>query len=69
MPDATADRKTPSPGPAANAVRLMLVADREHRRGAPADSRVRRFRLARVALDEPIREPRGRHDHLKRSYD
>jgi hypothetical protein len=47
MADTPAARR-PAATPSPAAVRLMLVADRDHRRGAPADSRVRRFRLARV---------------------
>ena len=48
--------------------RLILVADRDHRRGRPADSPVRRYRLARLRLDG-VSDEAERHAHLYRAYD
>jgi hypothetical protein len=48
--------------------RLLLVADRDHRRGRPASSPVRRYRLARLRLDAPA-ERGDRHAHLRRTND
>jgi hypothetical protein len=48
--------------------RLILVADRDHRRGLPADSPVRRYRLARVRLDGPS-DQAERYAHMRRAFD
>jgi len=50
--------------------RLLLLADERHATQAPrgrADARVRRYRLARLRLDDPATA--GRHAHLRASYD
>ena len=58
------DMSRPSP----STTRLLLVADRDHRRGRPPESPVRRYRLARLQLDGAA-QPGDRHAHLRRSYD
>jgi hypothetical protein len=54
------------PSPATT--RLLLVADRDHRRGRPAEAPVRRYRLARLRLEGPP-EPVERQAHPRRSFD
>jgi len=56
--------------PQAAVSRLLLLADERHAAHGPrerADARVRRYRLARLKLDEAARLER--HAHLRASYD
>lgn len=48
--------------------KVLLVADRrdDASTGSPA---VRRYRLARLRLDERPAEPQSRFEHLKRIYE
>jgi hypothetical protein len=56
--------------PAADAARLLLFADSPRSAGAGDVARVRRYRLARLRLDEARREEsEPRYAYLKRSYD
>jgi hypothetical protein len=62
---------TAAVSPQAAAVsRLLLLADDPRRAAAPsgrAGARVRRYRLARLRLEEDV--PAARHAHLRAAYD
>jgi hypothetical protein len=54
--------------PAASS-KLILVEDRSGAADAERPARVRRYRLARLALDGRSSDPAARFEHLKRVYD
>ncbi|MGI8411132.1 MAG: hypothetical protein ACR2QA_01255 [Solirubrobacteraceae bacterium] len=53
----------------ASSSRVLLVPDRRIVSSESAGSPVRRYRLARLHLDDRAADPASRFDHLKRVYD